>query len=126
MLKKRYEALSIPVLQRHNQKLLRLWKDSRTRSPECLLNLSDAKLTILEENVLRLGLKHHILPKKIDEMSLRVEVEKLVSNIQYDVPVILNLEFKEKLKSLVKSYTSEANGICANKTNQAFHRTLRR
>ena len=126
LLKKRYEALSIPVLQRHNQKLLRLWKDSRTRSPECLLNLSDAKLTILEENVLRLGLKHHILPKKIDEMSLRVEVEKLVSNIQYDVPVILNLEFKEKLKSLVKSYTSEANGICANKTNQAFHRTLRR
>ena len=94
LLKKRYEALSIPVLQRHNQKLLRLWKDSRTRSPECLLNLSDAKLTILEENVLRLGLKHHILPKKIDEMSLRVEVEKLVSNIQYDVPVILNLEFK--------------------------------
>ena len=70
LLKKRYEALSIPVLQRHNQKLLRLWKDSRTRSPECLLNLSDAKLTILEENVLRLGLKHHILPKKIDEMSL--------------------------------------------------------
>ena len=70
-------------------------------------------------------MKHHILPKKIDELSLRIEVEKLVSNIKYDRPIILNLEFKERLKSLVKSFISEGNGICSNKQNQAFHRTLR-
>ena len=70
---------------------MNLWKDNRSKSPDCLLNLSKVKLSVLEENVLRLGLKHHILPKKIDEGSIRVEVEKLVSKITYDRPVILNL-----------------------------------
>ena len=103
---------------------MKLWKDSRSKSPDCLLNLSNVKLSILEENALRLGLKNHILPKKVDEQNLRVEAEKIVTSISRSVNVILNLDFKEKLKSILKSYVSQANSICSNKQNQSFHKTL--
>ena len=62
LLRKRYESHSVPVLRTHNDKLLRLWQSDRNRSPNCLLNLSSVKLSVLEENALRLGLKNHILP----------------------------------------------------------------
>ena len=60
LLKKRYEAHSIPVLKTHRDKLLTLWKSERSRSPKCLMNLSKVKLSLLQENALRLGLKNHI------------------------------------------------------------------
>ena len=125
LLRKRYEEFSVPVLATHNKKLLELWKSERSRSPDALMNLSEVKLSLMEENALRLGLKHHILPKKIDKNSLRVDAEKLISDITYKVNVALNLDFKEKLKSLLNSYVSAANGLCSNKQNQALHRTLR-
>ena len=125
MLKKRFELHCAKVKETHKKKLLKVWKDNRIRSPECLMNLSDVKLSALEENVLRLGLKNHILPLKLDEGALRVEIEKLVSKCLFDTNVILNLEFTEKLKSLVKSYIADSNGICSNKQNQMFHKTLR-
>lgn len=125
LLKKRFELHCAKVKETHKKKLLKVWKDNRIRSPDCLMNLSDLKLSALEENVLRLGLKNHILPLKLDEGALRVEIEKLVSKCLYDTNVILNLEFTEKLKSLVKSYIADSNGICSNKQNQMFHKTLR-
>ena len=53
------------VVQTHDKKLKNLWILERCRSPDCLINLSKKELTGSEENVLRLGLKHHILPKEI-------------------------------------------------------------
>ena len=82
------------------------------------------KLSLLEENVLRLGLKHHILPKKLDENGFRVQIERLVSNITRSFNVVLNSDFKEKLRSICRSYIAQANGLCSSKQNQAFHRTL--
>ena len=125
LLKKRYVASSVPVLKTHNKKLLALWKSERTRSPDCLMNLSSVKLSLLEQNVLRLGLKSHILPKKIDEEGVKVEIEKLVSNITNEYNVVISSGFKEKLRSLCKSFVSEANGVCSNKQNQLFHRTIK-
>ena len=124
LLKKEFEVSALPCLKIHNGKLLHLWKEDRSRSPNCLLNLSDVKLSVLEENALRLGLKNHILPKKLNEGQLKVEFEKLLSSITYDNNVILTPDFKEKLKSMVKSYVSEANGLCSVKQNQFLHRTL--
>ena len=125
LLKKRYVASSVPVLKTHNKKLLALWKSERTRSPDCLMNLSSVKLSLLEQNVLRLGLKSHILPKRIDEEGVKVEIEKLVSNIINEYNVVISSGFKEKLRSLCKSFVSEANGVCSNKQNQLFHRTIK-
>ena len=125
LLRKQYESLSHPILQTHNKKLMCLWKTERNRSPDCLLNLSKVKLSILEENALRFGLKNHILPKKVNEILLKVDIEKLVSSITYDNNVILNVDFRDKLKSMVKSYVSQCNGLCSNKQNQSLHNTLR-
>ena len=38
---------------------------------------------------------------------------------------MFNCDFRDKLKSLVKSYVSDANAICGNKQNQFLHRTLK-
>ena len=125
LLRKRYEKFSVPVLEVHNKKLLSLWKSERSRSPNCFLNLSNVKFSILEENALRLGLKNHILPRKIDENALKVEVEKLVSNVTKEFNVEMNSEFKNKLRSMCKSFLSQANGLCSNKQNQLLHKTIR-
>ena len=124
LLRKRYEEFAVSVLKTHNKKLLALWKVSRVKSPECLLNLSKVKLSLLDENVLRLGLKSHILPKKLDQNDFKVKIEKLVSNITRMFNVVLSSEFKEKVRSLCRSFIAQANGVCSNKQNQAFHRTI--
>ena len=109
----------------HNKKLLALWKSDRSRSPDCLLNLSSIKLSLLEENVLRLGLKHHILPNKLDENNLRVEIEKLIFNVTNEYNVVISSDFKEKLRAICKSFVSQANGLCSTRQNQLFHKTVR-
>ena len=68
---------SLDTQQRHQRKLSALWKSQRTPASDCLINLSDRKLTIEEENVLRLGLKHHILPRNVNETQVKSNVEKL-------------------------------------------------
>ena len=66
----------------HNKKLLNLWFRQRPRSPNCILNLSERTLTLEEKNVLYGGLKHHILPKCVNEQKVKVEVEKLFRNLK--------------------------------------------
>ena len=63
--------------QRHQRKLTSLWKSQRTPAPDCLINNSDRVLSIEEEDALRLGLKHHILPKKVDGFQIKAQVEQL-------------------------------------------------
>ena len=65
------------IKQRHQQKLTNLWKSQRVSAPDCLINRSNKRLSIEEENALRLGLKHHILPKNIDEIQIKTQVEQL-------------------------------------------------
>ena len=54
-----------------------LWKSQRIPAPDCLINKSKRKLTLEEENALRLGLKHHILPKNVNEIQIKSKVEQL-------------------------------------------------
>ena len=69
------------TLAMHNHKLLLLWFKQQPRSPNCILNLSDRKLVVEEMNVLYRGLKHHILPYKINVQILKVEIEKLLRKL---------------------------------------------
>ena len=55
---------------------------------------------------------------------LKVEVEKLVSNVTREFNVEVNSEFKNKLRSMCKSFLAQANGLCSNKQNQLLHRTI--
>ena len=69
------------VRERHKTKLLALWKRERFRSPNAVINLSSRKLTINEENALRCGLNHHILPSKVDPNIVKINVEKLFTSL---------------------------------------------
>ena len=48
----------------------------------CIINSSNRKLTLLEEEELRFGLQYHILPNKVFENSIKGNVEKLAYALQ--------------------------------------------
>ena len=52
---------------KQRRKLMNLWIKQRDKSPDCIKNYSKRELTIAEEDALRYGLNHHILPKKFDK-----------------------------------------------------------
>ena len=70
------------VKSRHEKKLFNLWKStSRLPNSKSLLNLSDRKLSIEEQNILQFGLNHHILPPKINHDDLKADIERGVSSL---------------------------------------------
>ena len=114
--------------QRHQRKLTKLWKEQRTPAPDCLINLSDRKLTLEEENALRLGLKHHILPRNIDSIQVKTSVEQLWSfnkkTIVSSIDTHSESTIKDKIKHATMSFLNSAKNVCGNKVNQKFHKTL--
>ena len=74
------------VISKHSRKLQLLWRNQRPRSPDCLVNLSSRKLTVEEEEALRYGLEHHVLPSKINIDNLKVNIEKAtwIASKQFD------------------------------------------
>ena len=72
----RVSRASEKVIIRHSRKLQLLWRKQRPSSPDCLVNLSSKKLRIEEEEALRFGLDHHILPSKVHTDDLKVNIEK--------------------------------------------------
>ena len=124
MLNQHIGKLSTTIIQRHNKKLFNLWKTERTKSPDCIKNLSNHKLTICEENALRFGLKHHTLPLKIDHDNIKVTVEKCLTRLT-PKDVILNDSLKDEIKINVNSFVKSANSICGSSVNKQFHNTLK-
>ena len=84
-----------------------MWFRQRPRSPDCILNISEYKLTFEEKNCLYRGLKFHILPKKIDSDNVKIQVESLVKRC-----------FNEK-ENLPHNLKFELNGITRNFINRA-------
>ena len=50
LLKKANEKAALEIVKRHEKKLYNLWRASRPRTPDSLMNLSSRKLTLEEEN----------------------------------------------------------------------------
>ena len=125
-------------LKRQNNKLRNLWMEDRFRAPECLINLSKKKLSVTEENLIRLGLKHHILPKELKGEDLKADLESLVDNIMRDkemklksdtgvyqnIPV--SSELKDQLKFSLNSFSRQSEVICSSKKNKLQHNTLKK
>ena len=116
------------IQQRHEKKLMNLWNSQRSPAPDCLLNISDRKLIIEEENALRLSLKHHILPRNIDEIQITTKVEKLW---QFNKRTIVSgidpgteRTVKDSIKHTTHSFLHSARSICGSRTNRNFHKTL--
>ena len=93
------------TLKSHQKKLYYLWREQTIRSPKCIINLSSKKIT-LQEEVLRFGLDHHILPRKLNLAFLKIYAKRLFSNIErkLKIPIFhedtktnLNICFKNLL-----------------------------
>ena len=85
-------------------------------------------LTIEEENALLLGLKHHILPRNIDEIQITTQVEKLW---QFNKKTIVSgidpgteRTVKDSIRHATHSFLHSASSVCGSRTNQNFHKTL--
>ena len=77
------------VLATHSDKLKRLWHKDRIPTPDCLINKSNRVLTIDEEEALRYGLKHHILPKSVNIHDIQTRIERTAEFVARD----LNVDF---------------------------------
>ena len=110
---------------RINKKLEKTWNQSKKTSPDCLINISSRTLDVYENNVLYLGLNHHILPKRVSDADVKVEVEKLMKSVVSDVGP-LNYDTKEDIKMEVQSFLKNTRRICAAKSNQSFHKTIKK
>ena len=118
---------TLQTLDIHNKKLINLWRSKRTPSPDCLLNISSRKLSIIEEDALRLGLKHHILPAKVDEMDTKAGLERLYSRIKSERPGLERLTYiTDDLRHATQSFFNACKGICGARRNKDLHETLRK
>ena len=82
------------------------------------------KLNIQEQNALRYGLNHPILPRQVQKDKIKVAVEQLVFKLKRNTDVSLNQEIKNDIKFLIKKFTDDANRACSSRVNQALHRNL--
>ena len=127
------DKYKIGIIAGHDAKLLNLWIRQRPRSPECITNLSDKKLSVEERRVLYIGLNHHILPKRVDVHEVKVAVEKICNPVKsvastmkdnVTQPTILLSRFKDEIKAVTRNFLNAAKHICSTKANQNFHKTL--
>ena len=105
LLQKSYKKLAQTVSPIHQRKLFNLWREQRQRSPNCIVNLSSMRLSIQEEDVLRFGLDHHILPRKIDKDFLKTQLEPLFYQIKRKSNIdFFNDEIKDQVKFIFQKF----------------------
>ena len=87
-------------------------------------NSSEKKLNIQEQNALRYGLHHPILPRQVQKDIIKMAIEQSVYKLKRNTDVSLNQEIKDDIKFLIKKFTDDANLACSSRVNQALHRNL--
>ena len=122
---RKYSRKTMEIVQRrHEKKLYNLWSStSRLKNSQSLINLSNRKLSIEEENILQYGLNHHILPPKIDHDELKVSVEKGVCSLYRNKEV--KSDTRDNIKYAVQSFVKNGNHICSTAQNKMYHKTLK-
>ena len=103
-----------------DHKLFNIWVTQRPRSPDSLINDSDHKLSIQEENALRYGLNHHIPPSFVNRLAILTSFEKFAHSL--NIPHRL---FYQRLQHTANSYVYTASNETNTSSNKALHRTLR-
>ena len=89
------------------------------------MNTSKHKLTLEEENCLRLGLRHCIPPPAIDELGIKCAFEKLCDKVCPKVKDNQRTDFVNRLRHLANSYLYTACNEVRVFSNKALHKTLR-
>ena len=112
------------TIDRHNKKLYNLWMKNNKNIPSTIVNLSSKKLTLTENNALKYGLKHSILPRSIDKTKLRAKIDTQIRKISYNNKIELTFDDKIALRDTTERFISEAQNKCESRPNQLVHKTL--
>ena len=109
----------------HGKKLRKFWIDQRLKAPEALINQSEHKLTIFEEQALPCGLNHSILPPSCDSITIQTAFEKLSRHASSKLQQTHKAPFANSLRYLSHSYMFSFSGACNSVSNKFLHKTLR-
>ena len=112
------------ILARHNKKLYNLWTKSNKNIPSTIVNISSKKLTLTENNALKYGLKHSILPKSIDKVKLRANIDTQIRKISASNKINLTFNDKIDLRDTTERFINDAQNKCESRPNQLVHKTL--
>ena len=111
-------------IERHNKKLFNLWRNKNSRSPECIHNFSDKQITLDERNALHRGLKHHILPKRVNSHDVKCNIENTVDKLCKITNTQTDLDFRDQVKILTTSFLKKSALECKQRSNRSLHRVL--
>ena len=124
LLDKEFKRIAVPHIKIHEKKLFNLWRKQSDKCPDAIVNLSKRKLDLKEQNALRFGLNHPILPKKVQKDKIKTQIEKLAFLLKRNTDVNVDDEIKDDIKFLVKRFVEEGTRACSTRQNQSLHRTI--
>ena len=107
-----------------NRKLFSMWRRSKSRSPECIFNYSNKQLTVEDHSALYSGLKHHVLPKQVDEHDVKCKIENTIDQVVNISKVQTDSSFRDEVKAITHSFLNKAKQVCLSRVNQYLHKTL--
>ena len=118
------------TIETHKKKLITLWKQQRVSSPDCVKNFSNKELTIQEENAIRLGLKNHIMPAKVNSITIKGSIEKLICLWKLKRGPVLDQKgplpklLLNKIRHATDSFINAAKQAASTRINLALHKVL--
>jgi len=118
------------TVETHKRKLVNLWKRQRNASPDCLKNLSKRTLSIKEEEALRYGLKHHITPAKVDTISIKTTIEKMVNKLFFKtspgsgIPGKIPKKVLDTIRHSADSFMNASKQMLGTRLNKTLHGVL--
>ena len=96
------------LIASNNNKLYNLWKKINEDIPSTIVNVSSKKLTLTENNVLKYWLKHNIVPKSINKVKLRADIDTKVRNVSTINKVSITYNDKINLRDKVERFINDA------------------
>ena len=118
------KKLTSEKIKRHNNKLYNLWRRQKDQVPDCIENISSKVLTLTERNALLYGLNHRILPKTVDSIALKANVDSQINRVCFVHKITLSYDNREKMREATDKFVHEAERVCNNNRNKFIHRTL--
>ena len=82
-------------------------------------------MTLEQRNALYCGLNHHILPKRVDELQLKCNIENTMAKILDKCNVQTDTDLRDEIKIIMNSFLKTASNVCSSRYNKVIHKTLR-
>ena len=96
------------------------------KCPDCIIILSERKLSLNERNALKFGFSHPILPKKVEKDKIKCSIEKLVYTFTRNTGINVDEGMKDDIKFLLRKFTDDADRACMSRVNQSMHNALKK